>query len=482
MNKLASLLLIFVVGLTANAQSVINSVLKNTEPSLTSTEINVMGCGDVQLRDFNESIAPGYKEKSDDLMREIQTILINQATLKSFAEDEVVTIQVVFHVVYNEDEENLADSVLHNQIQILNETFRRTNADTINTRPEFLDIVGDAKIEFQLASIDPDGNPTDGIVRKETDITHFGGVLPYTQYQTAEITEWANDSLFYNFFRITDDELGGSNAWDTDRYLNIWIGDLRIFEPLIDDFEEIVYFALALPPLVDLPNWHDSITEPLSEFTQGILMHYPVVGSNNPVLLPNPYQQYNNLVKSGKMLVHEVGHYLGLRHIWGDGDCSVDDFIDDTPNSNSDSGWGCSHTRNTCVDDINGVDLPDMVENYMDYSRGNCQNSFTKGQIDFMRYVLGNHREGILAVDENKLANMPITIYPNPTNGEITLKTSQDSFDAEVEIMTLQGQVVYAEKLVGNTSETITINGAKGVYLVKISSKENTQVFKLIKQ
>ncbi|MFN5911951.1 MAG: M43 family zinc metalloprotease, partial [Bacteroidota bacterium] len=69
---------------------------------------------------------------------------------------------------------------------------------------------------------------------------------------------------------------------------------------------------------------------------------------------------------AGRTCVHEVGHYLGLRHIWGDGDCSQEDGIDDTPNADSQSNQDCDVTRNTCTDNIAGTDLPDMVENYMD--------------------------------------------------------------------------------------------------------------------
>ena len=70
----------------------------------------------------------------------------------------------------------------------------------------------------------------------------------------------------------------------------------------------------------------------------------------------------------------------------------MDDFIADTPNANNHSNWGCNLNSNTCVDNIEGVDLPNMVENYMDYSSGTCQNSFTIGQADVMRAVLDVYR------------------------------------------------------------------------------------------
>ena len=98
-----------------------------------------------------------------------------------------------------------------------------------------------------------------------------------------------------------------------------------------------------------------------------------ISGGNNPNSFTAPYTAFNGLTTTGKILVHEAGHYLGLRHIWGDGDCNHDDFISDTPKSINHAGFICNYNANTCVDNINGVDLNDMVENYMDYSSANCQ-------------------------------------------------------------------------------------------------------------
>ena len=81
-------------------------------------------------------------------------------------------------------------------------------------------------------------------------------------------------------------------------------------------------------------------------------MHYANIGSNNPNLLAAPYTGFNGVTTTGKMLVHEVGHYLGLRHIWGDGYCNFDDYIDDTPNSVSESSWNCNFNLNSCLDNI----------------------------------------------------------------------------------------------------------------------------------
>lgn len=404
---------------------------------------------------------------SNQLMEQIAHIAQNQ---ESRNYENLLVIPVVFHVVHNNDQENLADSVILNQLEILNDAFRRHNENASQTRPVFLDFVADTKIEFRLAELDPNGNPSSGITRTQTDITHFGGILPFNANQTNEINTWVNDSLFYNWFRLTKTDLGGIDAWDVNRYINIWIGDLRIFEPLINNFEELVFIGLATPPM-DHPNWPAEITEPFADFEQGVIMHYVALGDNNPNSFPNPYQNLNSPIKRGKVLIHEVGHYLGLRHIWGDGDCSLDDYITDTPNATNHSNWGCNQNANACVDNINGADLPNMVENYMDYSSGTCQNSFTLGQADLMRSVLEIYRptlaEIISTVNLDYDQHLEhIAIAPNPFDEEIRLNMAPANLTYIV--YNLAGIVV---KKGITQSEVIQLSGLEqGTYILELSS------------
>jgi hypothetical protein len=283
--------------------------------------------------------------------------------------------------------------------------------------------------------------------------------------------------LFYNFFRLTNSSLGGQDAWDTDRYLNIWIGDLRIFEPQFNNFEEIVYFALATPP-INHTNWPDTILDLTSPYSQGVLIHYVNVGSNNPNLLPSPYNTYNGVVTTGKLLVHETGHYLGLRHIWGDGDCSFDDFISDTPNSSSASQWTCNLSANTCVDNIGGQDLPDMVENYMDYSSGNCQNAFTIEQGDLMRDALvlyyPNLSDQLTGIDDYE-STTALTIFPNPSSGIFHLSEIAN----EIKVLNLVGQTV---SRFTNTDKIDISQLTNGVYLTSIKIGSEFHVIQVVKR
>lgn len=437
-------------------------------------------CGSHHFMKHVKSETHDLVQLSDELLQNVIQIAHNQRDSRNF--EDLLVIPVVFHIVHNNEQENLADSVILNQLEILNQAFRRQNANASETRPVFLDLVADTKIEFILAEQDPTGAPTNGITRTGTDVTHFGGILPYASNQTAEIQQWVNDSLYYNWFRLTNTDLGGRDAWDTQRYLNIWIGDLRIFEPLVDNFEELVFIGLATPPL-DHQNWPAEILGPILDFEQGVLMHYVAVGGNNPNSFPNPYQNLNGPVKRGKILVHEVGHYLGLRHIWGDGDCSIDDFIVDTPNANNHSNWGCNHNANTCVDNINGSDLPNMVENYMDYSSGTCQNSFTLGQADAMRAVLDIYRpflaETISTVQTDFwLLSETLIAYPNPFQSQVSLRNVHH--DARYVVFDLTGIRITS----GNTTEPqIDLSTlASGTYFLEIEHAGQWRRTKLIKQ
>ncbi len=469
---LAGIFILF--SFQSNAQGTITSL--NNSSFLD----DLPSCGSHHFMKHVKNETHDLLQLSDELLQQVAHIAENQKNTRNY--ENLLVIPIVFHVVYNNEQENLADSVILNQLQILNEAFRRHNANASETRPAFLDLVADTKIEFQLAELDPFGAATNGITRTSTDVTHFGGILPYNSNQTAEIQEWINDSLYHNLFRLTKTDLGGIDAWDTQRYLNIWIGDLRIFEPQVNNFEELVFLGLATPP-IDHPNWPADILGPILDFDQGVLMHYVAFGDNNPNSFPNPYQNLNNPVKKGKVLVHEVGHYLGLRHIWGDGDCSVDDFIADTPNASNHSSWGCNHNANTCADDINGVDLPNMVENYMDYSSGTCQNSFTLGQADVMRSVLDIYRpflaESISTANvSNWQSNETISVAPNPFQSAISLKNAPPS--ADFKIYDISGKLISSGAIQENQIDLADL--AQGTYFLELIDVFRAHKIKIVKQ
>lgn len=170
-------------------------------------------CGQVDLLKQLENKYPGFKQQYDkDYLQSIKrsaTVGKRKRIIKdtTYYYDTIYTVRVVFHVLYNNAAENINDSLLKNQIEVLNQDFRRLNSDTFKTRNVFKTRAGDTRIEFELATVDPSGNPTTGIVRKATSVTSWG-----TSNGISELMKY--------------DANGGSNAWDPKKYMNIWVCDM----------------------------------------------------------------------------------------------------------------------------------------------------------------------------------------------------------------------------------------------------------------
>ena len=332
----------------------------------------------------------------------------------------IYDIPVVFHVVYYQDgttiKGNLHDSVLLNQLAILNGAFRKAHSDTGNLRAIFKPLSADAEIKFHLTTVDPNGNPTSGITRTATNIQYFG--------------DW---SLMMgdlsSIERIKKTAQGGKDPWDTKRYLNIWISDMSIDQG--GGMPMPVFMGLAKPPLNPPPsNWDPDALQEISQLTDGILLQFQAVGSNNPYITDlSPLNAGNK----GRIAVHEVGHYLGLRHIWGDAlpeeYCTAqgDDGIGDTPaqaNQTDIAQNPPSALQNTCGSGT-ANDLPDLWENYMDYTKDNYMTMFTHGQVALMRGVCANQRDSLfwnntVGIGNLKRENKALVVYPQPASQYIS--------------------------------------------------------------
>ncbi len=258
-----------------------------------------------------------------------------------YSDAERIRIPVIVHIIYNQEVENLSDEVVHSQLEVLNRDFRRLNQDTINTPPIFAPMASDVGVEFCLANVDPNGFQTTGITRTYTSNTSFT----------------SNDLMKFDLY-------GGKDAWDPHSYLNIWVCNLS--------GGTLGYAQFPGGP-----------TE-----TDGVVVDYLNFGETHSTAT-----RYN----LGRTATHEVGHWLNLRHIWGDGDCEQDDGVTDTPLAGEPNRFTeCSFPQsNTCTD---SDDLPDMFQNYMDYTADACMNLFTKGQAQRMRalFAPGGFRESLL--------------------------------------------------------------------------------------
>lgn len=390
-------------------------------------------CGAHKAIDYQESLTPGYKAHVDQEFNIAKSAIQNKS-------NELYTIPVVVHIVYNTANQNLEDSVIHNQIESLNQDYQRLNPDTVNMRSDFDIVKGSPNIRFVLAQVDPDGNPTNGITRTSTPTLSFGSF----NFLLGD---------FSDLEKVKSTADNGIDPWDQTRYMNIWVCNMEIFNtPAL--------LGYATPP-TGLPNWPPGAVLGLSD---GIVVQYQAFGSNNPNTLD---MGQGPVDIRGRTLSHEVGHYLGLRHIWGDGGCTEEDGIDDTPNADAQSNQDCNPTKNSCVDNIYGIDLPDMIENYMDYSAETCQNSFTQGQVDLMRGVLENQRIDLVQNNPASLKEIifEASLYPNPALENLTIKIANGSADS-IELYDTSGKRINTYNLSNKVTEIELSSMEKGLYFV----------------
>lgn len=276
------------------------------------------------------------------------------------AEKAVINIPVVIHVLYNTSAQNITDAQIQSQLTVLNNDFRKLNSDWTNTPSTFTSVVADCEINFCLASVSPTGSATTGIIRKQTSVTSFS----------------SNDGMKYN-------SQGGSDAWPTGQYLNLWVCNL----------------GGGLLGYAQFPGGASA--------TDGVVVNYTAFGTTGTATVP-----YNK----GRTATHEVGHWLNLRHIWGDATCGSD-LVSDTPVHNTSNGGCPSHPKsNTC-----GTSA-EMFMNYMDYTNDACMYMFTAGQKARMQalFVTGGARASLKTSNGCSGTTTPITPQYCAANGTNT--------------------------------------------------------------
>ncbi len=295
-------------------------------------------CHSMENLEYRKTLDPQLEKR----MSQIENFTQQQLKAlkgKRTIDGDIITIPVVVHVIYSNSQENISDAQIQSQIDVINEDFRRTNSDANNKWSQ----AADTQIQFQLATVDPNGNTTTGITRTSSSRTSWG----------------TNDAMKRS-------SSGGVDPWNTAEYLNMWVCEIG---------GGILGYA-------QFPGG--------SAATDGVVMGPQYFGSSDKgsgFYLSAPFDK-------GRTTTHEIGHYLNLRHIWGDGGCGVDDFVSDTPTSDG-ANYGCATGHNSCGSE-------DMVENYMDYSDDACMNLYTQGQKDRMRAVLeqGGSRRALALSDK----------------------------------------------------------------------------------
>jgi hypothetical protein len=247
----------------------------------------------------------------------------------------VYNIPVVVHVLWNTSTQNISDAQVLSQIDVLNKDYQLNNSDTGLVPSVFKPYVADCKIQFCMAQRDAAGNATTGIIRKQTTKTSFSADTDDAKYNST----------------------GGDNAWDASQYLNFWV------VPSITSGGQGGILGYA-----QFPGG--------AAATDGVVIGYQYWGNTGTVSAP---------FNKGRTATHEVGHWLNLRHIWGDESaCAADDLVGDTP-LQADKNFGCpSFPKVDACTSGNGV----MYMNYMDYTDDACMYMFTTGQKSRMYGVL----------------------------------------------------------------------------------------------
>lgn len=390
--------------------------------------VNAQYCGSF---DYMQNEIKDNAELSEQLSG-VETFIKQKQQLISFArgEEAIITIPVVVHILYHTQDEKISDAIVQSQLDVLNACFRRKNSDAVNTPERFKSVAADFGIEFRLATTDSRHRATSGIIRKYT-----------------PIEKWKmEDKMKFN-------NTMGDDAWDPSSYLNIWVCKLD-----------------RLAGYASFPGGEKN--------KDGLVIDFAAFGSAGS----------DGSYSMGKTAVHEIGHWLGLKHLWGDDYCG-DDGVDDTPKQAAPT-VGCpKNIRITCGSSPNG----DMYMNYMDFTSDACTNMFSIGQKNRVRALFqpGGSRYSFLV---SKGLNTPLIfeipvpeedpkwlkpqLFPNPASSVLTLDLSYDSrwIGKPLQIINLNGQNLM-QMTINSKIQTIDIKKfPSGVYILAAKREDGVSI------
>lgn len=334
------------------------------------------------------------------------TPVISQA---SSSRSGMITIPVVFHVVLSvHTSRSISDEQILLQLDQLNRDFGgEVDADLVPA--VFEDAVSRAvAIQFCLGS-------GESIIRKRVTIDDIG----------------ISEAIFY-------DDLGGNNAVNPERYLNIWIADTG---------GNIAGYA--------------SYPEQVALERQGVVVH------------PEFFQGGSFASSPYRTLTHEVGHYLGLLHPWGSGGCNSEDFVDDTP-------LQAGPYSNRSPESPESCGSSDMYMTFMDYTDDACTAFFTNQQVSRMVSVIEEFRPGLLQHEGDECKAIltasdlaDLKIYPVPTSSMVFIEVNSSVaiFDSYAIYDATGRQVAFKSGLLDFPLAIDISHFPSGIYFLRIGGK-----------
>jgi hypothetical protein len=374
---------------------------------------------------------PELYKQQEEYKQNLQSIIEARKSARLSGTNDLYIIPVVVHVVYHTSathETNISDAQVISQITVLNEDFRKmANTRGANSNP----IGADINLEFRLATVDPDGNPSSGIVR----------VLNST-------TSWGAD---YN----SEVTLKALSYWPSDKYLNLWVCSMGGG-----------YLGYSQYP-VGYTSSSISGPEGGANEIDGVVIDYRAFGrmgtaGNSP----------NTLYKYGRTSTHEIGHWLGLVHIWGEGAGCGTDYVSDTPD---DAGANMDSDCNDQSDcDGDGTFIQDMTPNYLDYSPDVCMNIFTLGQKERMRTVLETapRRKALVS----QITSIKDSSVPLNNNYQAFLEQVDN---VSCQLFDIMGKQIFQIQLQGNSKTLPLENLTTGLYILRAQGDNKEFVQKI---
>lgn len=389
------------------------------------------GCGSMEYKEMQEKANPAIKALREQIEEQVRDYIMHNKTNPT--PQAVLTLPLVFHVVYNGAAENVSDNCLNQTLIALNTDFRKQNTDFLTKTPAVFQPLGaDCEIQFCLATKDPTGAATNGITRTSTTVSVFSG----------------NDAVKYT-------AQGGKNIWDRTKYVNLWVCDLGT--------QLLGYAQFPGGPAA----------------TDGVVCHYKYLVQTGGCGA-TPYEK-------GRTTVHELGHWFGLKHIWGDANCG-NDGVADTPTQQAPN-YNCpAHPHVTCGNS------GDMFMNYMDYVPDACMVMFSAGQKAVMTATMNGSRASLktsaatncasgTGVTELNISDY-VSIFPNPSAGSFSINMNIPGVsNADMTIYNALGEAVLEKKITVPSGGNVDVdldNSPEGMYIVKVKTTEGTITKKIV--